>query len=72
MYIPRGLLLVFLVIFIFTPSIQDWITNNQTAWYRPYIAWILVIYLGYTGQHHYHQRKQHSKHQEKLSRKEHV
>jgi uncharacterized membrane protein len=50
MYIHRGLLLVFLVIFIFSPTIQEWITNNQSAWYRPFIAWACIIYLAYNGQ----------------------
>lgn len=50
MYIHRGLLLVFLVIFIFSPTILEWITNNQSAWYRPFIAWALIIYLAYNSQ----------------------
>ena len=50
MYLHRGLLLVVMVIFIFSPAIQDWITNNQAAWYRPYIAWGLIILLVYTAQ----------------------
>jgi uncharacterized membrane protein len=50
MYIPRGLLLVVIVIFIFSPTMQEWITHNQTAWYRPFLAWLGVIYLAYLGQ----------------------
>ena len=50
MYIHRGLLLVFLVIFIFSPAIQDWISNNQAAWYRPYIAWVFIIIVAYLSQ----------------------
>lgn len=50
MYIHRRLLLVFLVIFIFSPTILEWITSDQTAWYRPFIAWGLVICLAYSGQ----------------------
>lgn len=50
MYIHRGLLLVFLVIFIFSPSIQDWISDNQAAWYRPYIAWLFIIIVAYMSQ----------------------
>lgn len=50
MYIHRGLLLVFLVMFVFAPAIQDWISNNQSAWYRPYIAWAFLIALAYRSQ----------------------
>jgi uncharacterized membrane protein len=50
MYIHRGLLLVFLVIFIFSPTILEWISNNQSAWYRPFIVWGCVIYLAYNSQ----------------------
>lgn len=50
MYIHRGLLLVFLVIFIFSPTIQEWITNDKTAWYRPFLAWGVVIFFAYIGQ----------------------
>jgi len=47
MYIHRGLLLVFLVIFIFSPTIQEWITQENTHWYRPFLAWAAVIFLAY-------------------------
>lgn len=50
MYIHRGLLLVLLIIFIFSPSIYDWISNNQAAWYRAYIAWLFMIIVAYLGQ----------------------
>ena len=48
MYVHRALLLIFLMLYIFTPSIQAWIIEGGTAWYRPYIAWagiILFVYL---------------------------
>jgi hypothetical protein len=47
MYINRGLILIFLIIFIFAPVIQDWFGNNLSAWYRPYLAWFFVITLTY-------------------------
>lgn len=47
MYIHRGLMLVILIIIIFAPAFQDWFVGNQTAWYRPFIAWAFVIYLIY-------------------------
>ncbi len=39
----RPLLLIFLVIYIFSPSILHWITAIDGAWYRPFEAWLLVI-----------------------------
>jgi hypothetical protein len=47
MYIQRSLLLVFLIMYIFTPSIQSWVTESGTAWYRPYIAWATAIVFAY-------------------------
>jgi hypothetical protein len=32
-----------LVIFIFTPAIEEWVTRVDNAWYRPYQAWLAVI-----------------------------
>ncbi len=43
MRISPPLLLLMLVIFIFTPAIEEWITHADTAWYRPYQAWLAVI-----------------------------
>lgn len=50
MYIHRGLLLVIMVIFIFSPAILSWISDNHAAWYRPYIAWSMIIGLAYIAQ----------------------
>ncbi len=43
MYISPTLLLLMLVIFVFTPSIQEWVTHGGTSWYRPYQLWLAVI-----------------------------
>jgi hypothetical protein len=50
MYVHRALLLIFLVLYIFTPSIQAWIVEGGSAWYRPYIAWSCVILFVYLVQ----------------------
>lgn len=47
MYINRGLILVFLTMYIFIPVFQDWIGDNQLAWYRPFVVWLLIIGLTY-------------------------
>ncbi len=59
MYIHRGLLLVFLVILIFSPAIQDWISNNQAAWYRPYVAWMFIIIVAYLSQRRFKRKDIH-------------
>lgn len=43
MRISPTLLLMFLFIFVFAPSIQDWIMQGDTDWYRPYLVWLGVI-----------------------------
>ena len=41
MHISPSLLLLLLVIFVFSPSIQEWETQGGTAWYRPYQLWLI-------------------------------
>ena len=43
MHISPSLLLLLLVIFVFAPSIQEWVTQGGTAWYRPYQLWFITI-----------------------------
>jgi hypothetical protein len=43
MQISPPLALLLLLIFVFTPSIQEWITQGDTNWYRPYQVWLGVI-----------------------------
>ncbi|MGK0498639.1 MAG: uncharacterized BrkB/YihY/UPF0761 family membrane protein [Oceanicoccus sp.] len=43
MRITPSLLLLLLLITVFAPSIQEWVTQGGTAWYRPYLLWLLVI-----------------------------
>ncbi|MCY4045215.1 MAG: hypothetical protein OXE99_09055 [Cellvibrionales bacterium] len=50
MHIHRGILLVLVVIFIFSPTIQDWVSNNAGQWYRPFIVWAVVIGFAYLSQ----------------------
>jgi hypothetical protein len=39
MHIHRGILLVLVVMFVFSPTIQNWVSNNSGQWYRPFIVW---------------------------------
>ncbi len=58
MYINRGLLLVILAIFIFSPPIQEWISNNHAQWYRPFIIWAVIIGFAYLAQRRQRKRQQ--------------
>jgi hypothetical protein len=46
----RLVILLLLVAYIFSPSLFDWIVNPEGAWYRPYIAWLLVIVIAFVMQ----------------------
>ncbi|GAB5451439.1 MAG: hypothetical protein Hals2KO_17670 [Halioglobus sp.] len=50
MYIDRALLLVAAVMLVFMPSIADWLTSSDTAWYRPYQLWLLIVAAAYWNQ----------------------
>lgn len=43
MYINPTLLLLLALMFVFAPTIQEWVLSGGTAWYRPYLIWILMI-----------------------------
>ena len=45
MLVPRSIILLIMIILIFSPAIEQWVSNNQAAWYRPYIAWAMIIFL---------------------------
>ena len=43
MYINRALLLILGVALIFLPALETWLSGSESAWYRPYILWLLAI-----------------------------
>lgn len=45
MYIHPALLLLVLILYLFQPSFQAWILAGDSAWYRPHLAWLLLIVL---------------------------
>ncbi len=47
MYIHRALLLLLLMMYVFTPSLQGWILAGGSAWYRPWLAWAVIIVLAF-------------------------
>lgn len=66
MNISPSLLLLMLVIFVFAPSIQEWITQGGTAWYRPYQVWLVVIIFIYWSQRRFEARKREGSDQHEL------
>ena len=50
MYINRALLIVVGIVMIFFPAIEDWMLSSETAWYRPYQLWLLVIVAAFWNQ----------------------
>lgn len=43
-------LLLMLLIFVFAPTINEWITQGSSAWYRPYLVWLGIIVFIYWTQ----------------------
>jgi hypothetical protein len=50
MYINRLMLLFVGVALIFFPAVESWMINSETAWYRPYQLWLLVVVATYWNQ----------------------
>lgn len=43
----RPLILLLLVLYIFSPTLFNWMINPNGAWYRPYLIWAGVIVVAY-------------------------
>jgi hypothetical protein len=54
MYINRLLLLVAGIVLIFFPTIESWVFDSATAWYRPYQLWLLIVIAAYWNQRTWH------------------
>ncbi len=50
MYIHRALLLAIGIFLVFLPSIAEWLTASDTAWYRPFQLWFVLIIAAYWNQ----------------------
>lgn len=50
MYLNPTLLLLLGLMFVFAPSLQEWVLNGGVAWYRPYIVWAALIVVIYWSQ----------------------
>ncbi|MDG1773919.1 MAG: hypothetical protein P8H32_10870 [Oceanicoccus sp.] len=67
MHISPSLLLLLLVIFVFSPSIQEWVTQGGTAWYRPYQLWLITIVFVWWSIRRYERRQNAINEKEKSS-----
>lgn len=46
MFINPTLLLLLALMFVFAPSLQEWVLTGGTAWYRPWLVWaVLVLFI---------------------------
>ncbi len=45
MYLNRILLLVLVLLYVFAPTMTDWVLTGAAQWYRPHLLWLLVISL---------------------------
>ena len=52
----RPLMLLLLVLYVFSPTLFNWVVNPDGSWYRPYIIWMLIIAIAYVIQN---RRKRH-------------
>ncbi len=50
MRIHPSLILLFTAFFLFTPSLEQWLLNGSTAWYRPHLIWLGVVIFVYISQ----------------------
>ncbi len=50
MYINRTLLLLLAIAVVFIPTAQEWVISGGTAWYRPYLVWLVIIVLAWWNQ----------------------
>lgn len=56
MRISPSLLMFMLVMFVFTPSIQEWMLQGGAHWYRPYLLWLAAIIFVWWWLHRSQQR----------------
>lgn len=47
MYIDRLVLLFIVGAFLLSPTIIEWWSEGGTAWYRPYLIWLVLIALSF-------------------------
>lgn len=50
MYVNRALMMLFGLALIFLPSIEQWLWENETLWYRPYLLWLALVIAGWWNQ----------------------
>lgn len=47
MRLQRPLILLLFGLYIFSPTLFNWVINPEGAWYRPFIIWAVIIVIAY-------------------------
>ena len=47
MYTDRLLLLFIVGAYLLSPALIEWWSDGGTAWYRPYLIWLFLIFLSF-------------------------
>jgi hypothetical protein len=54
MYVDRALLLACVLAVVFLPAIERWVAESPEFWFRPFIAWLVVIAAAWWNQRAHH------------------
>ena len=46
----KPLLILALLFYIIAPSLFEWMSSTDGAWYRPFIIWLVIIIIAYLVQ----------------------
>lgn len=50
MYLNRALLLMVALAIIFLPAVEDWMWQDLTGWYRPFLLWLAAVIAAWYNQ----------------------
>lgn len=50
MYLNRALLLIVALAIIFLPALEDWMWQDVTGWYRPFLLWLGAVVAAWYNQ----------------------
>lgn len=43
----RPIILIALIAYIFLPTVFEWVTNADRAWYKPFVIWLVVVIVAF-------------------------
>ena len=50
MPVRHTLLVMIFFLFFFAPGLENWMRSGASEWYRPFVAWAILIALVFIGQ----------------------